>query len=358
VNFAEQSEIFLVNPGYRDEEDFTGFQVQEASDHDAQRIWWWKNSKPLVKLAGQAISSEVLAEDQVGRYKAEDDVVSAWLASTKITNSLQINPIRLNPDLRLLEMDVGLSMGRRDPSRTSVRAAAISATEILVQRAALDLDIAPEEFDALAPNIMVSSSGQRLPYLQISDALPNGSGFCRHLLGDSTIPVSDLIRSILDDSEAWPRNAVSDTVHSIRCGSSCYRCLQRYNNRNLHGLLDWRLGLAYLRAIFDPGYASGFDGDYEHFELSDWPLASRELAEQTKTFIPGNKVSRIDGRADISIFSLDDRHSRWGVVVHPLWDAKRLFETLELDRSHVAIDSFELSRRPLLVLQRARSASR
>lgn len=358
VNFAEQSEIFLVNPGFRDEEDFTGFEIREAIDQDAQRIGWWTKTKPLVKLAGQAISSQVLAEDQNGRYKAEDDVVSAWLASTKITNSLQISPIRLNSNLRLLDMDVGLSMGRRDPSRTSVRAAAISATEILVQRAALDLDIAPEEFDVLAPNIMVSSSGERLPYLQISDALPNGSGFCRHLLGDSTIPVSGLIRSILDDAKAWPRNEVSDDTHRNRCGSSCYRCLQRYNNRNLHGLLDWRLGLGYLRAISDPGYHCGFDGDYSFFELSDWAAASRDLAQQTKTFIPGNKVSSIDGRSDILIFSLDDRHSRWGVVVHPLWDAKRLFEMLGLDRSYVAIDSFELARRPLHVLQRARSASR
>ena len=357
VNFAEHSEIFLVNPGFRDEVDFTGFHVQEAADQNAQRIGWWTKTKPLVKLAGQAISSQVLAEDQGGRYKAEDGVVNTWLASTKITNSLQISPVRLNPNLRLLDMDIGLSMGRRDPSRTSVRAAAISATEILVQRAALDLDIAPEEFDALAPNIMAASSGERLPYLQISDALPNGSGFCRHLLGDSTIPVSNLIRSILDEAEAWPRKEVADIAHS-GCGSSCYRCLQRYNNRNLHGLLDWRLGLAYLRAISDPRYECGFDGDYGCFEVCDWIATSRDLAHQTKTFIPGNKVSSVDGREDISMFSLDDRHSRWGVVVHPLWDSKRLFEMLGLDRSFVSIDSFELFRRPLHVLQRARSSAR
>src|SRR5690606_36750843 len=112
-------------------------------------------------------------------------------------------------NLRLLDMDIGLSMNRRDPARTSMRAAAISATEILVQRAALDLDIAHEEFDTLAPNIMVSASGERLPYLQISDSLPNGSGFCGHLLGDSTIPVSGLIGSILDGAADWPRSAVA-----------------------------------------------------------------------------------------------------------------------------------------------------
>ncbi|WP_162911313.1 hypothetical protein [Shinella zoogloeoides] len=51
VNFAEQSEIFLVNPGFRDETDFTGFEVQEVVDNNAQRIWWWVD-KPLLRLSG------------------------------------------------------------------------------------------------------------------------------------------------------------------------------------------------------------------------------------------------------------------------------------------------------------------
>jgi hypothetical protein len=151
VNFAERSEIFLVNPGVSDDTDFAGFEVEVATDLDARNIWWFK-AKPRVKLLGQAISSEVIAEDQGSRYRQNEEKIIACLASPKVTNSLQIGPIRLNSNLRLLDMDVGLAMkNRRDPSRTSVRAAAISATEILVQRAALDLDIAPEEFDALHP---------------------------------------------------------------------------------------------------------------------------------------------------------------------------------------------------------------
>lgn len=357
VNFAEQSEIFLVNPGFRDENEFTGFEIQEATDTNAKRIAWWTKSKPLLKLAGQAINAEALAEDQDNRFKLEEkEPVRAWLASTKITNSLQISPVKLNPNLRLLDMDVGLSMKPRDPNRTSVRAAAISATELLVQRAALDLDIAPEEFDALAPNIMMTLSGERLPYLQIADALPNGSGFCRHLLDGSTIPVSGLIKSILDDPSKWPRTAVGSVEHMGRCGSSCYRCVQRYNNRNFHGLLDWRLGLSYLRALSDPTYECAFDGNTGYFELCEWGLISYDLAQQTKTFIPGNTVSNIEGRPDIATFSLDERQTKWGVVVHPLWDTTVLFSQLGLDRNYVAVDSFELSRRPLVVLQRARNA--
>ncbi|TCQ09611.1 helicase-like protein [Rhizobium sp. PP-F2F-G36] len=356
VSFAERSEIFLVNPGVSDETDFAGFEVEEATDMAAKNIRWFR-TRPRLKLAGQAILAETVADDPGGRYRSDGVKVTACLASPKVTNSLQIGPNRLNENLRLLDMDVGIAMrNRRDPSRTSVRAAAISATEILVQRAAFELDIAPEEFDALAPNIMKTSGKDARPYIQISDALPNGSGFCRHLLVDSKLPVSNLLASILDDAAKWPRDVVSDANHMKVCGSACYKCLQRYNNRNFHGLLDWRLGLSYLRAFVDPAYQCGFEGDYSKFEISDWRENALRLSQETSTFIPGNKVSNVKGRPDIPMFSLDDRQSRWGVVVHPLWDQKKLFRNLGLDDSHVAVDSFELARRPLHVLQRARQA--
>lgn len=352
VNFAENSEIYLVNPGSREEDDFTGFTVQEVDDGAAKTIGWFKNA-PKLKLRGQAIDPDVIAEDAMRWRGGDDEVTKAWLASPKFTNSLQIGPVELNPNLRLLEMDV--SMKRREASRTSVRAAAISATEIIVQRAALELDIAPEEFDTLAPNIIRSPGGTALPYLQIADALPNGSGFCRHLLSDSRIPVPKLIESILNESKAWPQKAVTAKDHRERCQTSCYKCLQRYNNRNFHGLLDWRLGLAYLRAFAKPNYECGFDGNYEAFEILDWSSNAHRLANDTTTFIPGNKVATVDSRKDIPIFSLNDRHTRWGVVVHPLWDQTRLFDMLGLDHRFIAVDSFELERRPLNVLQRATS---
>lgn len=351
VNFAEHSEIYLVNPGSRTEEDpsgFEGYTVQNVDDGAAKVIHWFKNA-PRLKLKGQAIDPTVIEEDAM-RWRGGEEVTKAWLASPKITNSLQIGPRKLNPNLRLLDMDV--SMNKRDPSRTSVRAAAISATELIVQRAALELDIAPEEFDNLAPNILKSAAGNFLPYLQIADSLPNGSGFCRHLSSEKA-PVTKLIRSILDDDEKWPRKAVAADDHPNRCGTSCYKCLQRYNNRNFHGLLDWRLGLAFLRAMVDPAYECGFDAKYEAFEISDWKPTAKRLAEQTTTFIPGNKVSTVEGRPDIPMFTLDSRQNHWGVVVHPLWNQERLFATFGLDHRYVAIDSFELARRPLNVLQRA-----
>lgn len=349
INFAENSEIYLVNPGSRTDENpsgFEGYTVQDVNDGVARIINWFKD-KPTLKIKGQAIDPTVIEEDGM-RWRGGEEVTKAWLASPKITNSLQIGPRRLNPNLRLLDMDV--SMNKRDAARTSVRAAAISATELIVQRAALELDIAPEEFDNLAPNILKSREGNLLPYLQIADSLPNGSGFCRHLSGDR-MPVTQLVRSIVDDAAKWPRKAVAANDHPGRCETSCYKCLQRYNNRNFHGLLDWRLGLAYLRAIIDPEYDCGFNGDFTAFEVEDWKETAKRLADQTTTFIPGNKVSSIEG---VPTFTLGNGGSHVGVVVHPLWNQERLFDRLGLDHRFVAIDTFELARRPLLVLQRAR----
>ena len=52
------------------------------------------------------------------------------------------------------------------------RAAAISATQILVNKAALALDVSPDEFEALEPRLRSGS-----PMLQIADALIMGLAF-------------------------------------------------------------------------------------------------------------------------------------------------------------------------------------
>lgn len=152
VNFAERSEVYVVNPGHRTDEGFSGFKTKEVVDTETANLANFPG-KPRMKLAGQAVSTDVFEDDQ-DRWRAVDEEQPShfWLSSQKITNSLQIGPLRVNLRLRIEGLDGGLpGPTSRDPIRTSVRAAAISATEIIMHRAALKLDIAPEEFDALAP---------------------------------------------------------------------------------------------------------------------------------------------------------------------------------------------------------------
>ncbi|HZJ93347.1 MAG TPA: hypothetical protein VFD09_09755 [Thiopseudomonas sp.] len=85
-------------------------------------------------------------------------------------------------------------IGPRNISGTSLRASAVSATHMIVQRVALALDIAPEEFEGLEPR-----TGDGKPFLQIADTLVNGAGFCRRLAGhiNGEPFVVSLIRSML-----------------------------------------------------------------------------------------------------------------------------------------------------------------
>ena len=78
------------------------------------------------------------------------------------------------------------------------------------------------------------------------------------------------------------------------------------------------------------------------------------LARQTTTFIPGNTVTTLQGWPDIPVFSLDDARRRWAVVVHSLWNRDETRRVLRIDPGYVLIDAFELARRPLQVIQRAR----
>lgn len=251
-------------------------------------------------------------------------------------------------------MDGGVFETTRDPRRTAVRAAAISATELIVQRAALELDVAPEEFDVLAPYPAEVAEGERRPFLQVADALANGSSFCRHLLSGATLPIEALIDSMLDDPKKWPRERTEQGDHRTRCSTSCYRCMQRFNNRNYHGLLDWRLGLSFLRAMRDPGFVCGLDGDWAStYELSDWPEIADRCVARVGTLVPGCETGRL-GSLALPGFTLDAARSRWAVIVHPLWKRDSLDTSLGLSPDITLIDTFEFGRRPLQALERAR----
>jgi hypothetical protein len=142
--------------------------------------------------------------------------------------------------------------------------------------------------------------------------------------------------------------------HAGRCGTSCYKCLQRYNNRNYHGLLDWRLGLAFLRAMTNPAYLCGLDGDFDsYFELGDWRRLADQFAAQSETFVPGSRRRQV-GTLGLPAFSIDQQNSKWAVIVHPLWRREGLMSSLELGDEFVAVDTFELARRPLQVIDRVR----
>ncbi|WP_292448097.1 DEAD/DEAH box helicase [Mesorhizobium sp.] len=337
-----------------------GFVILEAVQKDikvreAPAAW-------VSRIPRQAVVPDVL--DNPKRWERANDPSGApveaetvRLMSRKKTDSLY---------LLMKEIPQGLAydrIGNRDPYTTSMRASAISATHLLVQRAALEMDIGPEEFEVLEPRLR---DGR--PLLQIADFLVNGAGFCRRLAsadGDAPL-VSRLLESLVyDQSDRLVQSFLQDD-HRQACARSCYRCMQRYNNRGYHGLLDWRLGMGFIRAMLESGWTAGLDGRWATPELMDWPRLACEAAEEVRRLDPDNRQVEHHGPLDLPVLLRPhgDGHEAF-VIVHPFWRLDHasvtqgpLADTVRSVRSraqHVYfVDTFDVARRPVKAIEQAR----
>jgi hypothetical protein len=306
-----------------------------------------------IQLPTQAIDTSVSIKDKNRRFLKTDDGIGQFgLFARKATDAIFVEAVRFNERLNI---DLVAKAG--DRTHIAARSAAISATHLLVQKAALELDVAPDEFEALEPRLRHGR-----PLLQIADTLINGSGLCRRLCqagADGRPDIARLIDEILTARDEWPLTDFMDDDHEAQCSTSCYMCIQQYQNRRYHPLLDWRLGLAYLRAMTNPTFQCGLDGDFESYpELKGWLGKARALAEAVASMRP--KFWRAERAGAIRLPCLvetdgQQRVVRRLVVVHPLWRAdqtllSRLGVTTPGTRT-LQIDTFDLERRPLRALE-------
>ncbi|TDB49218.1 helicase-related protein [Photorhabdus luminescens] len=277
------------------------------------------------------------------------------LVSSKETESLHLELMKFDSRLNLnMVARYGKYMN------LPTRAAAISATQILTHKAALYLDVSPDEFETLEPRLHLGK-----PILQIADALINGSGLCRRLaepaVADGFPLIVELLHEILEDEDrySWPMVDFLKKDHHMQCRTACYKCIQRYGNRQYHGLLDWRLGMAYLRAMVMPEFACGLNvADWDQPEMIGWRERAFELAENVEALRPGTIKLSKEHSLPVLIERQDGKELWRAVVTHPLWqwrDSERdvlidSFGLVDGSSSLRFIDTFELERRPLRAL--------
>ncbi|MEW7314434.1 DEAD/DEAH box helicase [Buttiauxella gaviniae] len=307
---------------------------------------------PSVK-GEQAIDSGWLESHNNPRWQCSGKKKSFGLVSSKETESLHIELTKFDARLNL---DMVARYG--EYMNLPTRAAAISATQILTHKAALYLDVSPDEFEMLEPRLHLGK-----PILQIADALINGSGLCRRLsepvvAGGPTLIVT-LLHEILKDQHAWPMADFLKKDHPTQCKTACYKCIQRYGNRRYHGLLDWRLGMAYLRAMVMPEFACGLNAaDWNQPEMKGWRERAFELAEDVEALRPATIKLSKEHSLPVLIEIKDGKELWRAAVTHPLWqwrDAERdaLIDSFGLTDGEsplLFIDTFELERRPLRAL--------
>ena len=205
--------------------------------------------------------------------------------------------------------------------------------------------------------------------LQIADALINGSGLCRRL-GEPSVPggnsyIGQIVEAILSRDDAWPLKDFVETQphgvhHQDQCMTSCYRCVQRFSNRSYHGLLDWRLGLAYLRVLVNPAYGCGLNqAEDELPELVGWRKRAHALADEVALMRPSAMHSEILPHTGLPCIVEQSGKETWRyVVLHPLWkkDVEALSVILGSDYQEgmLPVDTYNLERRPLRVLANLR----
>ncbi|UMR31988.1 hypothetical protein MJ904_07375 [Massilia sp. MB5] len=347
--------IMQLNDGVPNFEDVgQKFMIDEVNDLDVPQP---SSSKGLKLSQYQAIETGIRERSYAGRWELTGrSGVSFGLISRKKTDAVYL-------ELRKFDSRLNLDQVTRKGQYVNIatRAAAISATQILVQKAALVLDVSAEEFEALEPRLR-----DGMPMLQIADALINGSGLCKRL-GDPKasggVPyIAKLIEEILDDDHAWPLQDFLSTsengMHAEQCKTSCYRCIQRFGNRRYHGLLDWRLGISYLRAMVQDQYSAGIEANDRHLpEVVGWHEYAHNLAASVVAMRPGTLTYSPLAHSGLPCIierSLDGKESSFTIVVHPLWrqDNEVMQEILGADwtKDLGFVDTFNLERRPLRTL--------
>jgi DEAD/DEAH box helicase domain-containing protein len=220
-------------------------------------------------------------------------------------------------------------------------AAIWSFAEVLRQGCQAHLDVDPQELTVGLQPVMVD--GHLTQRVFVADSADNGAGYASEL-GQASV-FDQVLKTVLTDLTArW-----SAPSHA-ECDSSCPDCLRSYDNRRIHGALDWRLALDVTEL------AAGVP-----LQTSRWLSRGRVLATGFATAFAqaGVVAEEVAG-----LWTLRSSTSGRAVLLgHPLWrshpdhyvgaqaDCHVTLEDMQGVVSVTASDLYQLDRFPLAVFR-------
>jgi len=307
-----------------------------------------KSSNKKIIIENQWISREKITTKLVAENDQKDLV---WdkiaIGARKETDIMNYGPFRVPPGLNFNPLSPG----------GAVKAAVYSSAFLVQAYIAQQLDIDPEELDICRIQPKVLENGTMVGKVVISDSLPNGSGFTSWTYKHWDETIDEILSP--SETDSFMGRLVSDSHRRGKegvtppCMTACYQCLMSFRNMSFHGLLDWRLGLGYLRALNDMSYSSGLnEPDYRHPELRDW---SEMVKEGGRLFAElydfeyhtqeGVGLPYLETKINGEVHAL--------IIRHPLWDIKTrtgIFDSavrriIKMGYQPHSIDSFNLIRR-------------
>lgn len=293
------------------------------------------NRRDLFPIARQHDQSIIVTDKSLFSERG------GWPPTSNADDHIAIGAVRVTDVLTVEVSSEHIPGGivDRHPSECLAGAAAYwSLSEVLRRGAKLLLDIDPQE---LAAGLQPLSSGSMAVFL--ADTLDNGAGYANDL-GDKQ-RFADLLHDVRHDlAREYGRAS-----HG-HCDTSCPDCLRSYDNRRLHGALDWRLALDML------DLAAGEPLDETRWIDRGAAIAGGLASTPTMHLIGGkldNGISYV-GTAD---------HTNAVLLGHPLW-RRSLDHAVELQALAIddlenehgfekvqQVDVFTATRRPLAVLK-------
>ena len=285
-----------------------------------------------------------------GKYETTDRVA---IAARKSTDVLRLRPAKLYRGLTLDILDNRYKRGQEAGTcevprvRAGVKSAIYSAAFLLQASVAEALDIDPDEIE-ICKIQGAKTDGFYVGEITLNDRLANGSGFVKWV-SENWEAVLDSILSpdMKSDKQTFARKFLNGEHEG--CLSACYDCMMTYNNRHYHGLLNWRLGLSYLRMLNDPTYACGLDRKFHTYsELKNWLPRARDDRDNFASLF--TKYKAIDWAGLPGLI----RRGQKVLITHPLWDfdnpsgiLKDAIAEADTGEGQLrAVDTFDLMLRP------------
>jgi DEAD/DEAH box helicase domain-containing protein len=333
------------------------------------RLYNIVNKFPFGQRIGYRFKEQWLSDDFSGRYfdnngysmdpfpisTSQEELIA--LASNKKTEILRLSP-------SIVPMALNLNMVSNENDLPYIKAqsygvrASFYSSAFLLQRIISDkLDVDPTEIEIadISRKALNDDTDRFAAEIILTDELPNGSGFVRHLYKNYETILSEIISPA--DTSAYLKK-IHSVSHSNTCLDSCYECLKVYRNMNYHSLLDWRLALSLMRIMKDESHVCGADNNFDFVELKGWLNNATIMRDSFAISFGYAHKEEINGLPIIK-WGIDKKNII--VIIHPFWnvtnlnyDENWLALTITEVRRYVArtggtlsiIDTFNLYRRP------------
>lgn len=304
--FSRQAQVFRINAKA------PGGKLFALHTRDAMKAT--RNGRDVWLRAENAIAER-------GRlWRVSEDAAGARQLAIAAPKTTDVMAIRAEDRDGVCYADVERS-GEQGPVHFAARRAAwFSAATILQRAVAIELDV-----DSLGIEIaslhQVRANGVLGTELYLADAHPNGSGLVQWLRENWTALLRGLLHpgSGVDAFGKVLREAVASTPQS---GPDSL--LRGFRNRQLHGLLDYALGMELLGSLLDPDYMPGdatcLVAGERSPTLIPWRPRALELTTRMQRAFP-TVVKEVVGASDsdpVGWFDSSDPGAFYATV-HPLW---------------------------------------